>query len=329
MNDRGRVHRGLSHLHQVGIAHFCQAEVRQRHRQADCGAEMDGLLDLFRPAVLQHQKADDAEGDLFAMHEVMGRLQHGQRVMHPMRRRNAAVLEPQPRQQGVRLDDVLHRLGQAAGASSVIGGQPVAHQRLVTGPCDLLAGDRRRIAVSQPKWHGLRPMLQEHDPALITSDSFRANLAEVARRDIPFDILTFPRHLPPLLDILPEVPTLRGIVDHLSKPDMTVPSLGQWGEDMTRLAAHPNLSCKISGMVTEAGPDWTPARVRPYLSHVAEAFGPDRLVFGTDWPVCTLAATHAQVTDLARNLLGDLFGPEDLAKIFETNAARFYKLPPA
>ena len=202
----------------------------------------------------------------------------------------------------------------------------------VVGWLDMTAPDflaRLDHYVSQPKWHGLRPMLQEHDPALITSDSFRANLAEVARRDIPFDILTFPRHLPPLLDILPEVPTLRGIVDHLSKPDMTVPGLGQWGEDMTRLAAHPNLSCKISGMVTEAGPDWTPARVRPYLSHVAEAFGPDRLVFGTDWPVCTLAATHAQVTDLARNLLGDLFGPEDLAKIFETNAARFYKLPPA
>lgn len=178
-----------------------------------------------------------------------------------------------------------------------------------------------------PHWLGLRPMLQEHDPALIETPAFLAALAEVARRDIPFDILTFPRHLPAMLRALDAAPGLRGVVDHISKPDMTQPDLGDWGQDMTRLAAHPNLMCKISGMVTEAGADWTPDRIRPFLHHAALVFGPDRLIFGSDWPVCTLAATHAQVVDLAQSLLAELYGTDDLNKIFSLNAARFYKLP--
>ncbi|WP_254694562.1 amidohydrolase family protein [Alloyangia pacifica] len=200
----------------------------------------------------------------------------------------------------------------------------------VVGWLDMTSPDfARRLEhyMNQPKWVGLRPMLQEHDPTLITSDAFRAALSEVARRSVPVDILTFPRHLPALLQVLPDVPGLRGVVDHMSKPDMTTGEFGQWGQDITRIAAHPNLSCKISGVVTEAGADWTAERIRSFLSHVARAFGPNRLIFGTDWPVCTLAATHSEVTELACALLSDLYTSEDLTKIFETNAAEFYRLP--
>lgn len=200
----------------------------------------------------------------------------------------------------------------------------------VVGWLDMQADDfvaRLTHYARDPHWLGLRPMLQEHDPALIETPAFRAALAEVARRDIPFDILTFPRHLPAILRAVADAPGLRGVVDHISKPDMTQPDLGQWGQDMTRMAAHPNLMCKVSGMVTEAGADWTPDRIRPFLHHAARAFGPDRLIFGSDWPVCTLAATHAQVVDLAQSLLGQLYGADDLNKIFSANAARFYKLP--
>lgn len=179
---------------------------------------------------------------------------------------------------------------------------------------------------AQPKWLGLRPMLQEHDPALIKDPRFRRALAEIARRNIPFDILTFPRHLPGLLEVLDEVPDLRGIIDHLSKPDMTQTALGEWGEHISRLAAYPGLMCKVSGMVTEAGDDWNIDRIRPFLHHVANCFGPDRLVFGSDWPVCTLAASHAEVVELARTLLGELFAPDALEKIFATNAIQFYGL---
>lgn len=210
----------------------------------------------------------------------------------------------------------------------------------IAGRCDFVAGvvgwldmtasdftDRLDHYTACRKWLGLRPMLQEHDPSLIQTPAFRSALAEVARRNIPFDILTFPRHLPAMLEVLSETPGLHGIVDHLSKPDMTAGQFGQWGEDIIRLAAHPGLMCKVSGMVTEAGADWNADRIRPFLRHVARAFGPERLVFGSDWPVCTLAASHAEVVKLARSLLSEIYGPEDLDRIFRSNAAAFYRLP--
>ena len=199
----------------------------------------------------------------------------------------------------------------------------------VVGWLDMLAPDfPARLAHyrNQPKWLGLRPMLQEHPPAYILDPRVQAALAEVARRDIPFDILTRPPHLPALLDALANVPHLRGIVDHISKPDMTVPGLGPWATHMTALAAQPRLMCKISGMVTETGPEWSADRIRPFLRHVAACFGPDRLVFGTDWPVCTLAASHGEVVALARELLGEIYGADELARVFKTNACRFYDL---
>ncbi len=202
----------------------------------------------------------------------------------------------------------------------------------VVGWLDMLdANFPARLAhyAGQPKWLGLRPMLQDHPAKLIEDARFRASLGEVARTDIPFDILTFPRHLPALRRALGETPDLRGIIDHLSKPDMTQSELGDWADHLSALARHPRLMCKVSGMVTEAGSDWTVERIRPFLRHVAEAFGPDRLVFGSDWPVCTLAASYGEVVALAQTLLGEIFGGDDLAKIFDRNARVFYKLDQA
>ena len=179
---------------------------------------------------------------------------------------------------------------------------------------------------AQEKWIGLRPMLQGHDPALIADPRFRASLSDVARRGIPFDILTFPRHRPAMIEALRATPGVHAILDHISKPDMTRPMEAGWAEGITALAAIPGLHCKISGLVTEAGPDWSAERIRPFVTHVARAFGPQRLVFGSDWPVCTLAASHAHVVDLARDLLGGMFGADAMQGIFETNALRFYRL---
>jgi L-fuconolactonase len=202
----------------------------------------------------------------------------------------------------------------------------------VVGWLDMQAADfslRLDHYAAHPKWVGLRPMLQEHPAELIADRRFRASLAEVARRDIPFDILTFPRHLPAMLDALCEAPDLRGVVNHISKPEIAAQGLGPWAEHIIELARHPRLMCKISGMVTEAGEDWTADRIRPFLHHAARAFGPDRLIFGTDWPVCTLAASYAEVTMLARDLLGEIFDASNLAAIFEANALRFYGVEPA
>jgi L-fuconolactonase len=199
----------------------------------------------------------------------------------------------------------------------------------VVGWVDMLANDfPARLAhySTQPKWVGIRPMLQEHDPALIMDSRFRAGLAEIARRRIPFDILVYPRHLCAMTEAVKATPGLHAILDHISKPDMTGSMDAQWRSDIEALAAAPGVHCKISGLVTEAGTDWSIDRIRPFVEFVAHAFGPERLVFGSDWPVCTLAASYAQVLELARSILGDLYGPEQMQAIMETNGQRFYGL---
>ena len=200
----------------------------------------------------------------------------------------------------------------------------------VVGWLDMLAPDfgaRLDAFRTRPKWVGLRPVLQDHDPALIADPRFRDALAHVARRGVPFDILTRPAHLPAMSEALRAVPDLHAILDHISKPDMTAPMDAGWRAGIEALAAMPGLHCKVSGLVTEAGPDWSAARIRPFLRHVAGAFGPDRLVFGSDWPVCTLAASYAEVLDLARGLLSEMFGPEEMAGIMQGTGLRFYGLP--
>jgi L-fuconolactonase len=171
-------------------------------------------------------------------------------------------------------------------------------------------------------------MLQSHDPSLIGDPRFRDALKLVAQLDVPFDILTFPRHLPAMVDALRATPGLHAIVDHISKPDMTRPLAldGEWRVGMEALAGMPNVHCKISGLVTEAGADWTADRIRPFVEFVARAFGPGRLVFGSDWPVCRLAAPYAQVVDLAKAVLGGIYGADDMAAIMETNGMAFYRL---
>jgi L-fuconolactonase len=201
----------------------------------------------------------------------------------------------------------------------------------VVGWVDMLADDfPARLArySTQPKWVGIRPMLQEHDPALIMDPRFRAALAEIARRRIPFDILTHPQHLYAMTDAVRATPGLHAILDHISKPDMTRTMDAKWRSEIEALAAVPGVYCKISGLVTEAGTDWSIDRIRPFVEFVAHAFGPDRLVFGSDWPVCTLAGSYAQVLELARNILGSLYGPEQIQAIMETNGQRFYRLEP-
>lgn len=199
----------------------------------------------------------------------------------------------------------------------------------VVGWIDMLAdtfGDRLEHYRGQAKWVGLRPMLQSHEPSLIADPRFRSALKLVAKEGVPFDILTFPRHLPAIIDALQASPGVHGIIDHISKPDMTQPLGGEWCGSMEALAGMPNIYCKVSGLPTEAGPDWTVDRIRPFVEFVAKIFGTKRLVFGSDWPVCRLAASYGQVVDLARDTLGNLYGPEDMQAIMETNGKAFYRL---
>lgn len=180
----------------------------------------------------------------------------------------------------------------------------------------------------RPKFVGLRPMLQDHaDDGYVLRPVVLANLRHLAAAGAAFDILTFPRHLPFVLRMLDAAPDLRAVVDHLSKPPVASGRLEGWAGDMARIAAHPGVFCKVSGLVTEARhQDWAPGDLAPYVRHVLDVFGADRLMFGSDWPVCLLAASYAEVMNAARGILDPLLDAEGMAKVFGGNAVRFYRL---
>ncbi len=174
---------------------------------------------------------------------------------------------------------------------------------------------------------GLRPMLQDlADDDWILRPRVVDNLKRLAATGLAFDILTFTRHLPHVVKALRQVPDLRAVLDHISKPEIAAGVLDPWRDQVAELASLPGVHCKVSGMVTEASKDWRLDDFRPYVDHVAACFGEDRLMFGSDWPVATLNASYDEVVDLARTLLSARFGPGGLAKIFGANAARFYRV---
>ena len=180
----------------------------------------------------------------------------------------------------------------------------------------------------RPKLVGLRPMLQDiEDDAYILRPAVLENLRRVASLDLPFDFLTYPRHLPHVLRALDKTPNLRAVVDHVSKPPIAEGKMEGWAQDIARLARHDRVWCKLSGMVTEANhQSWRPADLRPFVQHVFDSFGADRVMFGSDWPVCLLAASYAEVLNALRTILDRQLSDERMAKVFGQNAIDFYKL---
>lgn len=181
----------------------------------------------------------------------------------------------------------------------------------------------------QPKFVGLRPMLQDDaDDAYILRPAVLANLKHVADLGVAFDFLTFPRHLGHVRTALEAVPHLRAVIDHISKPPIAAGRLDGWAEDLARIAAdHPGVYCKLSGMVTEADQaNWRPADLAPFVDHVVSSFGAERVMFGSDWPVCLLAATYGEVLNALRLLVGPRLDAAGLARVFGGNAIAFYQL---
>ena len=201
----------------------------------------------------------------------------------------------------------------------------------VVGWADMEAsGFPERLAAlrSRPKLVGLRPMLQEiDDDAFILRPRVLEHLALVADSGLAFDILGFTRHLPHVLEALRQTPGLRAVIDHGAKPEIAAGTLTPWCERIAAVAAMPGLHCKISGLVTEADPSaWRLDDLRPYVDHLVTCFGPDRLMWGSDWPACTLAASYGEVSNAARALLAPRLGPSEMKSIFGENAVRFYRL---
>jgi L-fuconolactonase len=141
-----------------------------------------------------------------------------------------------------------------------------------------------------------------------------------------YDLLIHPKHLGAATELVRRFPDQPFVLDHLAKPPIRDGRLSPWREGIRELAAHPNVMCKVSGMVTEARwGGWGAADFEPYLDTVFEAFGEDRLMFGSDWPVCVLSGTYAQVTGLVRDYTAQ--GSESArSKLFAGNAEAFYRL---
>lgn len=174
---------------------------------------------------------------------------------------------------------------------------------------------------------GIRHQVQgEPDPNWLLRPDVRDGLVAVVEAGLVYDLVVLPHQLPACVRAAAEHPELTFVLDHLGKPPIATGELRPWATAVRALAALPNTVCKLSGMVTEADlAKWTVDGLRPYADTVLDAFGPGRLMFGSDWPVCTLAASYAQVVDVAEELTGGL-GAEERAEVFGGTATRVYRL---
>jgi L-fuconolactonase len=168
----------------------------------------------------------------------------------------------------------------------------------------------------------------EADPDWLLREDVQRGLRELARARLAYDLLVRPRELPAALRTARAHPELRLVVDHIAKPPIRDGEIEEWARAMEPFARLENVHCKLSGMVTEADwGAWEPADLVPYVQRVLEWFGEDRLMFGSDWPVCLLAASYGEVMDALDDALGGV-GERARAKIYGGNAVAFYGLRP-
>lgn len=182
---------------------------------------------------------------------------------------------------------------------------------------------------ADPRFVGVRHITQgEPDPDFIIRPDVLRGLKILQQQRVPFDLLFYVQHLRHAAVVARLLPELPLVIDHLSKPQIREHRLADWKRDLQQAAACPNVYCKLSGLVTEADwQAWTVDDLRPYVETALEAFGPQRLMYGSDWPVCELAASYQQVYDAARDLVRQLT-PTEQDRIFGGTACEFYGLQP-
>jgi len=175
-----------------------------------------------------------------------------------------------------------------------------------------------------PELVGLRPMIQDiADTDWMLKPGLSPTYEALVAHDLVFDALTLPQHLKNLLRLADRFPDMRIVVDHGSKPRIATGEKSGWAEDMKAIAEETSAFCKLSGLVTEAGQTWTIDNLRPYIAHLLEVFGPERLIWGSDWPVCTLACSYDDWFAITGELLKDL-GEADKHAVMGGNAERVY-----
>ncbi len=178
------------------------------------------------------------------------------------------------------------------------------------------------------KLKGFRHIVQdEPDPNFLLDPAFRRGLGQLERHGFTYDLLVYPSQLNAAIHTVRDFPKLKFVIDHIAKPDIKNGKISDWGKSIEIIAHEKNVYCKISGMVTEASwKDWQKKDFFPYLETVFQAFGTDRVMFGSDWPVCLLAGNYQEVLDIIFQFTQG-FSEQDQLKIFNKNAVDFYRLP--
>ncbi len=180
---------------------------------------------------------------------------------------------------------------------------------------------------AHPKLLGVRHVIHdETDDDFIYRPDFQRMIGLLAAHGLTYDLLLFPKHLLMAVDLARKFPEQRFVLDHLSKPLIKYERIEIWNEDIEVIAKLPNVCCKISGMVTEADLDkWKYEDFVPYLDVVVNAFGTDRIMYGSDWPVCRLGGEYDEILDIPKKYFAD-YSEEDKQKIFRENCIEFYNL---
>lgn len=193
--------------------------------------------------------------------------------------------------------------------------------------CSPEVGAQLDALANEPKLVGVRHVVQdEPDDAFLLREDFQRGVAELAGRGLVYDVLIYPKQLPAALRFVERFPDQPMVLDHIAKPLVAAGQLEPWASQMRELGQNPHLACKLSGLITEADWEhWTPDDFLPYFEVVREAFGEERLMYGSDWPVCKLAGDYGRVVQLAERFASELSAAGRDA-FWGANAARVYGL---
>jgi len=176
------------------------------------------------------------------------------------------------------------------------------------------------------KLKGFRHILQGEEPAFMLQPAFLKGIGLLRQFNFTYDILIFPKHLPAALQLVKQFPDQPFVIDHIAKPYLKDGLLDEWEKDLRAIAAYPNVHCKISGMVTEADMrNWQPADFTPCLDKVTVAFGINRILYGSDWPVCLAAGSYQRVMGIVKDYFSS-FSADEQQAFFSKNATAFYHL---
>jgi L-fuconolactonase len=201
----------------------------------------------------------------------------------------------------------------------------------VVGWIDLRSPDVRsqlKTLVRNPKLVGIRHVVQsEPDDRFLLQPEFLRGISVLEEFDLAYDLLIYSKHLPVTAEFVGRFPRQRFVLDHMAKPPIKSGKIDSWAKGISRLAEFPNVACKMSGLVTEAEWNhWSPEQIIPYLDVAFEAFGPDRLMIGSDWPVCLVAASYANAVEVVKKYVRHK-KPDCQDRVLGGNAQRFWHLP--